>query len=140
MDGDAGRAQWEWLLGDGIGRGIALIFLVAGLVMVVFGAGAFLTRSYRLLSRQYATSTVNADVAVGEGADPHRDGDALDPFAVRSGAASVGADVDPRVAEAPVDRTGGSVSAMGGSVSAAAATAAADPGRGGATEPDVDPR
>ena len=54
----------------GQGGGIALIFLVAGLVMVVFGAGAFLTRSYRLLSRQYATSTVNADVAVGEGADP----------------------------------------------------------------------
>lgn len=157
MDGDAGRAQWEWLLGDGIGRGIALIFLVAGLVMVVFGAGAFLTRSYRLLSRQYATSTVNADVAAGEGADPHRDGDALDPFAVRSGAASVGADVDPRVAEAPVDRmgggvsatgggvsgTGGSISGTGGSVSATGggvSATAADPGRGGATEPDLDPR
>ncbi len=53
MDGADGRATWGWLLGDGIGRGIALVFLFAGLVMVVVGAAAFLTRSYRVLSRQY---------------------------------------------------------------------------------------
>ncbi|KZE42329.1 MFS transporter [Microbacterium sp. T32] len=53
MDGGEGRATWGWLLGDGIGRGIALVFVVAGLVMVVVGAAAFLTRSYRVLSRQY---------------------------------------------------------------------------------------
>jgi DHA3 family multidrug efflux protein-like MFS transporter len=53
MDGGEGRATWGWLLGDGIGRGIAFVFVVAGLVMVVVGAAAFLTRSYRVLSRQY---------------------------------------------------------------------------------------
>lgn len=53
MDSDAGRSSWSWLLGDGQARGIALVFLVAGLVMVVIGVLAFTTRSYRVLSRGY---------------------------------------------------------------------------------------
>ena len=53
MNSDAGRADLGWLLGDGQARGIALVFLVAGLVMVVAGAGAFFTKSYRRISAQY---------------------------------------------------------------------------------------
>ncbi|MFJ4037309.1 MFS transporter [Microbacterium sp. NPDC090007] len=58
MNGDAGRAGWGWLLGEGQSRGIALVFLVAGLVMVVMAALAFTTRSYRTLSTQYRTAQV----------------------------------------------------------------------------------
>lgn len=50
MATDAGRATWSWLLGAGEARGIALVFLVAGLVMVVFALLAFLTRSYCRIS------------------------------------------------------------------------------------------
>ncbi|AYF97294.1 MFS transporter [Protaetiibacter intestinalis] len=53
MESEAGQARWGWLLGDGTARGIALIFLVAGLVMVLAAAGAFFTRSYRRISRLY---------------------------------------------------------------------------------------
>jgi len=53
MDSEAGRQQWGWLLGDGEARGIALVFLVAGLVMVVAAGAAFLTRSYRRISALY---------------------------------------------------------------------------------------
>lgn len=68
MDGEAGQAAWGWALGEGDARGIALVFLFAGLVMVAIALLAFLTRSYRTLSRQYATSSVNDDVAAAEAA------------------------------------------------------------------------
>lgn len=58
MDSDAGRAAWGWLLGDGQGRGIALVFLVAGLGMVLVGVWAFGTRAYRILSAGYAEAPV----------------------------------------------------------------------------------
>jgi DHA3 family multidrug efflux protein-like MFS transporter len=54
MDSDAGQEAWGWLLGEGSARGIALVFLIAGLVMVVAASLAFLTKSYRLISAQYA--------------------------------------------------------------------------------------
>jgi DHA3 family multidrug efflux protein-like MFS transporter len=53
MASDAGQATWGWLLGGGDTRGIALIFLVSGLVMVVLSLAAFGTRSYRLLTAEY---------------------------------------------------------------------------------------
>ncbi len=53
MDSAAGRSAWGWLLGEGEVRGIAFIFLFAGLAMVVIALGAFLTRSYRRLSDLY---------------------------------------------------------------------------------------
>lgn len=53
METGAGRATWGWLLGDGAARGIAFVFLVAGLVMVVAAALAFLTPSYRHISGLY---------------------------------------------------------------------------------------
>ena len=53
MNSDAGRASFSWLLGEGEARGIALVFLIAGLVMVLAAAAAFLTKSYRTISAQY---------------------------------------------------------------------------------------
>ena len=52
-DSQTGQDALGWLLGDGIARGIALVFLVAGLAMVLAAVGALFTRSYRLLSTQY---------------------------------------------------------------------------------------
>ena len=54
MRSDAGRMQWGWLLGEGEARGIALICLFAGLIMVVAASLAFFTRSYRRLTELYA--------------------------------------------------------------------------------------
>lgn len=54
MRSDAGADAWGWLLGEGEARGIALVFLFAGLIMIVFGVLAFLTKSYRVLSAEYA--------------------------------------------------------------------------------------
>lgn len=62
MEGADGRATWGALLGDGESRGIALVFFFAGLFMVVAASLAFLTRSYRILSRQYGTAEVTDDV------------------------------------------------------------------------------
>lgn len=49
-----GRAGLDWLLGQGDARGIALVFFVAGLVMVGAALLAFLTKSYRRLSASYS--------------------------------------------------------------------------------------
>ena len=51
-----GRRQWGWLLGEGEARGIALVCLFAGLIMVVAATLAFFTRSYRTLTQLYATA------------------------------------------------------------------------------------
>ncbi|MFJ4222859.1 MFS transporter [Microbacterium sp. NPDC089695] len=56
MDSRPGQQQWGWLLGEGDARGIALICLFAGLVMVVVGTLAFFTRSYRRLTDLYANA------------------------------------------------------------------------------------
>jgi DHA3 family multidrug efflux protein-like MFS transporter len=53
MESRSGREGLGWLLGDGEARGIALVFLVAGVVMVIAAALAFLTRSYRRISALY---------------------------------------------------------------------------------------
>jgi DHA3 family multidrug efflux protein-like MFS transporter len=53
MDSDAGQDAFGWLLGEGEARGIALVFLVAGLVMVLAAVAAFFTRSYRRISAEY---------------------------------------------------------------------------------------
>lgn len=72
MESDAGRATWGWLLGDGIGRGIALIFVIAGLLTIALALAAFRTRSYRILSAEYAvapeTGEATGETAVGPGA------------------------------------------------------------------------
>ncbi|MGB2787505.1 MAG: hypothetical protein WBB94_03935 [Candidatus Saccharimonadaceae bacterium] len=53
MNSDAGKATFGWLLGDGQARGIALVFFFAGLIMAIFAAAAFLTKSYKRLSAGY---------------------------------------------------------------------------------------
>ena len=56
MDSREGQEQWGWLVGEGQSRGIALVFVFAGLIMTVVALLAFLTPSYRRISAQYATS------------------------------------------------------------------------------------
>jgi len=53
MNSDAGRADLGWLLGDGQARGIALVFLIAGILMILAAVAAFFTKSYRRISAQY---------------------------------------------------------------------------------------
>lgn len=53
LETDAGRDTWRWLLGDGEARGIALVFLFAGIALVALALAAFTTRAYRMLSAQY---------------------------------------------------------------------------------------
>ncbi|MFC9773277.1 MULTISPECIES: MFS transporter [unclassified Pseudarthrobacter] len=49
-----GAAQLAPLLGEGTSRGIALVFLVAGIVMIVAAVLAFVTPVYRRVSASYA--------------------------------------------------------------------------------------
>lgn len=53
MNTDAGRTQWSWLLGEGQARGIALVFLIAGVLGLLLTLGAFATKSYRWLTERY---------------------------------------------------------------------------------------
>ena len=62
-----GAAQLEPLLGEGISRGIALVFLAAGLIMIAVALLAFLTPVYRRVSASYAT-TAAEESAAGESA------------------------------------------------------------------------
>ncbi|MFH8252202.1 MFS transporter [Microbacterium sp. B2969] len=55
MNSDEGQQTWGWLLGEGDARGIALIFLISGLIMVVLALLAFTTKAYRTLSAEYET-------------------------------------------------------------------------------------
>lgn len=56
MESAEGQAQLGWLLGDGDARGIALVFLIAGFVGILFALFAFTTRAYRMLSEHYQKS------------------------------------------------------------------------------------
>ncbi|MEV7635499.1 MFS transporter [Pseudarthrobacter enclensis] len=51
---DEGSAQLAPLLGEGTSRGIALVFLVAGIIMIGAALLAFLTPVYRRVSASYA--------------------------------------------------------------------------------------
>lgn len=51
-----GQATFGWLLGSGQARGIALVFLVASLIMLIVVLYAFTTRAYRNLSQYYQTA------------------------------------------------------------------------------------
>jgi len=63
MNSTPGQEAFGWLLGEGKARGIALVFLIAGLVMVLAAVGAFFTKSYRTISAQYLSQkeSVQAD-------------------------------------------------------------------------------
>jgi DHA3 family multidrug efflux protein-like MFS transporter len=69
MNDGGGIQDWAWLLGDGKVRGIALVFLFAGLAMIVFALLAFLTRSYRTLSATFAGQTESVKPDEVDGAD-----------------------------------------------------------------------
>ncbi|MFT4185613.1 MAG: MFS transporter [Micrococcaceae bacterium] len=56
MNSEAGQAQLGWLLGPGQARGIALVFLIAGIIITTASALAFKTKSYGYLSKSYAKS------------------------------------------------------------------------------------
>lgn len=101
-----GAAALEPLLGTGEARGIALIFLVAGIVTTLAGALAFTTRSYRRISESY-------DAAVPEGDDPAEaspDGAPGPAPAARAGVTEGGPDAADPVARDP---SGGAVSDAG---------------------------
>lgn len=54
MDSPAGQSRLGWLLGEGQARGIALVFTLAGVVLLVTVLLAFASRPYRQLSAAYA--------------------------------------------------------------------------------------
>lgn len=56
MDSSEGRSTWGWLLGDGEARGIALVFLGAGLIVLVTVLLALASAPYRRLSDAYAAA------------------------------------------------------------------------------------
>lgn len=56
MASDAGREQFGWLLGSGDARGIALVFLIAGIVGIIVTLLAFRTQAYKKLSDFYKKS------------------------------------------------------------------------------------
>ncbi|OJU38912.1 MAG: MFS transporter [Microbacterium sp. 69-10] len=60
-----GRGAWGWLLGEGQARGIALIFVFAGIAIVLLVLIAFGTRAYRRLSDSYANAAVPQIAAEG---------------------------------------------------------------------------
>lgn len=72
MESSSGRAAFGWLLGDGEARGIALVFVVAGLIMVLAAGLAFLTKSYGRISAQYLDHSEAEDADVAGGPDEQR--------------------------------------------------------------------
>jgi len=64
-----GERTWAWLLGEGDARGIAFVFLIAGLAMIVIALLAFLTKSYRTLSAVYADQKESVVPDEVDGAD-----------------------------------------------------------------------
>lgn len=56
MESEGGRSTWGWLLGSGEARGIALVFLGAGMIMLLTVALALASAPYRRLSHAYAAA------------------------------------------------------------------------------------
>jgi DHA3 family multidrug efflux protein-like MFS transporter len=83
-----GAAQLAPLLGQGTSRGIALVFLVAGIVIIVAALLAFLTPVYRRMSESYRESaTEGTDDAAGS---PAVDDTAAARAGTRSGSEGTG--------------------------------------------------
>lgn len=59
----SGEQAWAWLLGDGESRGIALIFVAAGMITTVVALLALLTPTYRTLVRTYAGAVATPGTA-----------------------------------------------------------------------------
>ena len=56
MNSTEGKSSLGWLLGEGEARGIALVFLFSGLIMVLAACLAFMTKSYVKLAEHYQKS------------------------------------------------------------------------------------
>ena len=56
MNSAEGKSSLGWLLGEGEARGIALVFLFSGLIMVLAACMAFMTKSYVKLAEHYQKS------------------------------------------------------------------------------------
>lgn len=56
MNSAEGKGSLGWLLGEGEARGIALVFLFSGLIMVLAACLAFMTKSYAKLAEHYQKS------------------------------------------------------------------------------------
>ncbi len=56
MNSEQGKADLGWLIGSGDARGIALVFLASGAILVVVALLAFTTKTYRHISAFYAKS------------------------------------------------------------------------------------
>lgn len=54
MNSQAGNDALGWLLGSGQARGIALVFLIASIIMLIIVLYAFTTKAYRDLSQYYS--------------------------------------------------------------------------------------
>lgn len=65
MNSSAGQQAFGWLLGTGEARGIALAFLIAGVIMALAAFAAMLTKSYRILTDSYASQVAKDDAATG---------------------------------------------------------------------------
>ncbi len=61
-----GAAQLAPLLGEGTSRGIALVFLIAGIIMIAAALLAFLTPVYRKVSEAYAAAAAEAKAAASD--------------------------------------------------------------------------
>jgi DHA3 family multidrug efflux protein-like MFS transporter len=68
-----GAAQLAPLLGEGTSRGIALVFLVAGIVMIVAAVLAFLTPVYRRVSASYLHAAEPPETEPAIHAAAHKD-------------------------------------------------------------------
>jgi len=67
-----GQASTEWLLGEGgaASRGIALVFLASGIIMMIAATAAFFTRSYRHLSARYLERADDEEPAPEQVSEP----------------------------------------------------------------------
>lgn len=67
MDGPGADTVFGVILGDGDARGMALMFLISGMIMLVIVLLAFISRPYRQLSRYYAQSSQDIAGQVAQG-------------------------------------------------------------------------
>jgi DHA3 family multidrug efflux protein-like MFS transporter len=66
---DEGSAQLAPLLGEGVSRGIALVYLLAGIIMIAAALLAFLTPVYRRMSASYAQASAG-ETAMADSNNP----------------------------------------------------------------------
>lgn len=86
MNRDSGRETLGWLVGEGSTRGIAIMFMGAGLIMLGIVALAFASPQYRRLSAYYADTHHSVPVSEPGSTD--------DPAAPEGDARSGGPDAD----------------------------------------------